>query len=166
MEVRFCTGCNLDKPVSEFSKKGSYADGRQKYQSKCKKCHKKYLKKHYEANQDYYKDKAKKRNKVVRQQNLVLLFEYLREHPCVDCGETNPALLEFDHLRDKENDVSVMVWNGWSWEAILDEIEKCEVRCVRCHWIVTLKRRNWTGFDLLTEDELVELGILRDSVDI
>jgi hypothetical protein len=51
----------------------------------------------------------------------------------VDCGETDPVVLEFDHVRDKLKDIGYMVTVGFSWSAIQLEIEKCEVRCANCH---------------------------------
>jgi hypothetical protein len=66
--------------------------------------------------------------------------EYLATHPCVDCGEQNIALLDFDHLQDKVNNVSNMVRDGSSWDEIAREIEKCAVRCANCHARVTASR--------------------------
>ncbi len=58
---------------------------------------------------------------------------YLLEHPCVDCGETEPLLLDFDHERDKVEDVATMVVMGLPWREIETEIAKCNVRCANCH---------------------------------
>jgi L-lysine 2,3-aminomutase len=58
--------------------------------------------------------------------------QYLLEHPCVDCGNDDPVVLEFDHLRDKTYDISRLM-SGWPWSTILAEIEKCEVVCANCH---------------------------------
>lgn len=62
----------------------------------------------------------------------LLLIEYFKEHPCVDCGETDPVVLEFDHRGEKSFEVT-QTFADRSWRSILDEIEKCEVRCANCH---------------------------------
>ena len=52
---------------------------------------------------------------------------------CVDRGEANPLLIDFDHLWDKRADVSYMIHAGFSWKGIATEIDKCEIRCANCH---------------------------------
>lgn len=62
------------------------------------------------------------------------VIEYLREHPCVDCGETDIVVLEFDHVRgEKRFCISEMMAYSYPWSSVLAEIEKCEVRCANCH---------------------------------
>ncbi|HLO34293.1 MAG TPA: hypothetical protein VK249_34430 [Anaerolineales bacterium] len=59
---------------------------------------------------------------------------YKSTHPCVDCGKTDTRFLTFDHVRgEKKMNVSQMVNQGYSIEAIQAEINKCEVRCLECH---------------------------------
>lgn len=66
-----------------------------------------------------------------RRRAAIRLYEYLLEHPCADCGEPDPIVLEFDHIRDKVRNVSAMRTN--SWARLAAEIEKCEVVCANCH---------------------------------
>lgn len=51
---------------------------------------------------------------------------------CVDCGETNPELLDFDHVRGKKK-FKVGVNANFSFKKVLKEIAKCEIRCKPCH---------------------------------
>jgi len=59
---------------------------------------------------------------------------------CVDCGENNHIVLDFDHLRDKKYNVSRMIHDGFSWKAIMNEIKKSEVVCANCHRVRTYAR--------------------------
>lgn len=62
---------------------------------------------------------------------------------CVDCGyKVHASALQFDHLPQYEKCFSVGVaTSSKSKQSILDEINKCEVRCANCHAIKTAERR-------------------------
>ncbi len=107
----------------------------------CKCCKREYDKK-------YYEEKVNKDRKVVLQKSRRRelrfgLVKFLKKNPCVDCGEKNPVVLELDHIRDKEFNVSDMISRGMSWKSIKKEIKKCEVRCANCHRIKTARDFNW-----------------------
>jgi hypothetical protein len=60
----------------------------------------------------------------------------------VDCGESDPIVLEFDHIRGKKvGDVSTLAGQAFSWHKLSAEIAKCEVRCANCHRRRTYERR-------------------------
>lgn len=63
------------------------------------------------------------------------LVEYKRAHPCVDCGENDPLVLDFDHIDPTEKSVSIStaIARYYKLDAIKQEIEKCEIRCANCH---------------------------------
>ena len=112
--------------------------------SKCKPCHNAYTRQHYADNKQYYIDKAKRNNKVYLDQARVWVGEYLVSHPCVDCGNTDHRVLEFDH-RDpttKVADVSDMMRNR-SLAVVQSEVAKCDVRCANCHRIRTAEQFGW-----------------------
>ncbi len=80
--------------------------------------------------------------RLLRSQNYVHLIGYLCAHPCVDCGENDVRVLQFDHTdpTTKEDNVSRLVKTS-AWVRVLDEIRKCAVRCANCHRIKTAERR-------------------------
>ena len=66
--------------------------------------------------------------------------EYRESHPCVDCGESDPIVLEFDHVPELGQKTCEVSACG-SVEAAEREIEKCEVVCANCHKRRTYKRQ-------------------------
>lgn len=87
---------------------------------------------------DLEKLKSRKKRK-----NLPKLMKYLKSHPCVNCGEENPTVLEFDHIRDKKCKISRLMERA-AWKTVLKEIKKCQVLCSNCHQIKTAKQFNWS----------------------
>jgi hypothetical protein len=74
---------------------------------------------------------------------------YLREHPCVDCGEPDLVVLQFDHVMgEKVANISLLVRRLVSWQKIMDEIAKCEVRCANCHARKTAASHGWWNLAL------------------
>jgi hypothetical protein len=88
---------------------------------------------YYEANKEALRKRKLISNKELANTVKTWLLEYLKEHPCVDCGETNPIVLEFDHVRDKEFSIGNAVRRRVSLVRVIAEVEKCKVRCANCH---------------------------------
>lgn len=83
------------------------------------------------------RDDAKRR----RDLNAWRVRQYLEVNPCVDCGESDPVVLEFDHVRgEKLASISQLLRSTRSWAVVEAEMAKCEVRCANCHRRVTAKR--------------------------
>lgn len=104
---------------------------------------KKYIKKHYQQNKQYYLDKNKKRKEILVPKLKEFVKRYKLLCGCKDCGyKENYIALQFDHIKEKRINVSTAVNRGWSLNMIKNEIRKCEVRCANCHAIKTEERRS------------------------
>jgi hypothetical protein len=68
------------------------------------------------------------------------VLRYLVEHPCTDCGEHDPVVLEFDHVGEKTATIARLVSDGAELGILADEISRCEVVCVNCHRRRTARR--------------------------
>lgn len=99
-------------------------------------------KRHYEANKEKIKARTRKRNKEQRIKNKRFVDWVKSRSCCVDCGETDPLVLDFDHvIGEKKHNISDLARSSYSREKIMEEIDKCEVRCANCHRKITHKRR-------------------------
>jgi hypothetical protein len=97
----------------------------------------------YQRNKDYQKANAKKHRDEYRTNAHEYIWNYLLSHPCISCGETNPIVLEFHHARgEKESNIAHLVTIG-SINALIAEVQKCDVLCANCHRILTAKERGW-----------------------
>ena len=153
-EVAICTVCNQEKPITEFNWRDK-AKGRR--HRSCKSCHSAYRRSHYLDNRQKYIEKAKRINRKYRETTgreiQRFVYEYLRKHPCVDCGETNPIVLDFDHVRGKKREsIAVLMHNRASMATIKAEIAKCEIRCANCHRIRTATMGGWWITEFVNND--------------
>lgn len=86
----------------------------------------------------------KARNAFNKQKLQEAVWQYLSEHPCVDCGESDLVVLQFDHVRGtKLYDIADLIRNRASHKRMFDEIAKCDVRCANCHLRKTAKEQGW-----------------------
>ena len=134
--MRRCGRCKLEKPVEDFAWRRKEKAQLDNY---CRPCRATYKQEHYAANRQRYIDSAGRRKRALVAERIDFLISYLREHPCVDCGETDPIVLEFDHLRDKKFGIAAGLRDR-EWQSVLDEMAKCEVVCANCHRRRTAKR--------------------------
>ena len=94
----------------------------EKLQSWCRSCFAEAGARHYRNNIDRERARLYRNNARRRAESQRRVLEYLLAHPCVDCGEADVVVLQFDHLRDKKFDVSAMISSGASWRRIEAEI--------------------------------------------
>lgn len=124
--VHRCGRCHELKPSSEFARSSRQDRGLQNW---CRACQRAYYLDHRDSN--VARARENKRAAVIIAKALVR--DHLRTNPCVDCGEQDPTVLDFDHLRDKRLEVTRMAIQGFSLATIQAEIEKCVIRCANCH---------------------------------
>lgn len=129
--TKICTKCKIEKDFHSFSARKRAKDG---LSSWCRDCFRENQQKRYYENHAYYRARHNTSRNKIREQNARKVFEYLSNHCCIKCGESDPIVLEFDHRSksDKIENISNLVFNS-AWSRIEKEIEKCDVLCANCH---------------------------------
>jgi len=128
--MKLCYTCREEKDLSEFNRSKARADG---YNSICRVCSNARSKRYYKENREKHLGVISRQRAKGREARHEFIVEYLLEHPCAECGEPDPVVLEFDHLGDKEMEISTAVHQGWGWSRLKKEIAKCQVLCSNCH---------------------------------
>lgn len=145
--MKKCFICKEYKKTISFNKNKSKKDG---LNSICRDCSKLKSREFYLKNKEKQKRQILFNKKKRIEENKVRIFNYLLEHPCAHCNESNPVVLEFDHLHSKNMNISQMLGEGYSWNKIEEEIKKCQVLCANCHRIKTAKDQEWYSYKFLS----------------
>jgi hypothetical protein len=126
--------CGETKDVAEFNRSPKNRDGLHSYCRSCQRAH--YLE-NGERHRANVRATSRRRRAALRD-----LVRSQLGTGCVDCGNLDIRVLEFDHVRGvKLGNISDLVRRGRSAASIEAEMAKCEVRCSNCHAIVTAERR-------------------------
>lgn len=98
--------------------------------------------------------------KISKKKSINKYYTFLRAwcsiNPCIDCGEDDYTVLEFDHVRGKKVASISTIASGKGYKrpdsvkerrstfkTLLEELQKCEVRCANCHRRKTAERLNY-----------------------
>lgn len=107
-----CSTCHEERDLADFARPTAAPDG---LQARCRACSRAW----FERNQETHK----------------------ATRSCVDCGEDDIRVLEFDHVRGKKlANVNALIRRRYAWSVVLAEIAKCDLRCANCHRRVTFER--------------------------
>ena len=144
---RKCSKCGKTKALSSFQMSYRTERNRWSREGVCKPC-------------VSIRGKVKHKTKNLDVRKYV--FDYLKTHPCVDCGESNVLALEFDHLHSKKFDIGTALGGNTKIASrVKEEIKKCVVRCSTCHRIKTHIERDTWKFELSLQDKATSTKIKR-----
>lgn len=104
-----------------------------------------YYASHYEKYKEFYKERAIKRRHKIKKVMRQNMLDYLKDKSCAICGEDDIRTLEFDHINPAKKSFSIArgINDGYTWNRILNEIDKCRVLCSNCHKKHTATQQNW-----------------------
>src|SRR6266508_203623 len=140
METRICSKCGLEKDIEQFPLRNRFTQRRQSYCVDCKSVmHKNW----YEKNKEYQIANARKHTTQYRNTLNEYVWNYLLKHPCERCGESDPVVLEFNHLHSKDMAISKLVASTTNIKRLEKELKKTQVLCSNCHRRITVKERGW-----------------------
>lgn len=111
MELKICSKCGKELPISEFHKNGFDRQGNQKYRGYCKHCaNKRETERYWE------------KREIIDSQRTV----------CAKCGETRSHVLDFHHI-DKNTKQFTIGKMKKGIQVLQEEIRKCVCLCANCH---------------------------------
>lgn len=129
--MKTCPVCKVEKNLDQFNKK---ADG---LQSKCRACQREWYGNYYQSSPKEKDRLSKKKARQIHENRQLL--KKLKNVPCMDCGQSYPSfVMDFDHRDPSKKKFSVgSAVRDHTLDAIMKEIEKCDVVCANCHRIRT-----------------------------
>lgn len=138
---RYCNKCKVYKERVCFGRNQANKDC---INHICKDCRNRQRLGYYQANLTHVRQINRKSRKHTKLQRQLKLFNILKKRRCKRCGESNPIMLEFDHINPKHKimNISVIISRA-TWPKIYAEIKKCRVLCANCHRLRTARQQKW-----------------------
>lgn len=116
---------------------------------KSKEARRAYDKEYYQRTKSWRGARMKENYKNLQHQYRVDKVKYLLKHPCVDCGETDPIVLDFDHRPGWDKKFTIGLNTNYCFATLEKEIKKCDVRCANCHRRKTAVQFQWGMLDII-----------------
>jgi len=138
--MKTCVTCGTEKHEEEFNWRYKSLGIRH---PTCRECQKGFRKNWYEDNKERHLKQVQDRKREARTVAREYVWKYLSTHPCEQCGESDPVVLEFHHVGGKDMAISEFVAGGYSVVTIQAEIDRCVVLCANCHRRKTMEERGW-----------------------
>lgn len=112
--------CNISKSLEDFGWRSKAKGIKNSYCKPCRREYdKEYWKKRSKASKAQKRLLSNKRVQFVRQ----YLYDWYKKNPCKDCGETDPVVLQSDHIEEKSFDVSTAAGRGVSIKTLQKELK-------------------------------------------
>ena len=142
MSSKICNCCKAEKPLSEF-----YKDSRRKdcKQPACKSCSKARSKERTKAGLTKKYGSRYHCFHGRKHYNKKRAYVSSLKTPCINCGESDPVVIDFHHIDPSTKSFNLSNGTGKSYEAIAEEVKKCCCLCANCH------RRLHDGQDIRVE---------------
>lgn len=153
---------------NKYAKDPQHRENRRKYSHdkhlKCKQdpayveaINKKNLEYYYTSIRPFPDKMSKRRESLQkiqqrRRERLNLLkieLQQLIGGKCVNCGLTDPRLLDFDHINPLDKTMMISQKLHLPKEVLIEEVKKCQLLCPNCHRLKTIEQH---GFDYRVRD--------------
>jgi hypothetical protein len=125
------------------------SDDMSKRSGLCKEHRRQYSKDYYQKNKEVIKAKNLTHNRNSRERNRAWLIEFLRTKECIDCGNKDIEVLQFDHRDQATKTKMVYQYLGASLARMQEEIKKCDIRCANCHIKRSRRQLGWWTDDVI-----------------
>ena len=152
-EYKTCTKCKEVQHIDMFHRDGT------RRKSRCKGCRKEEAVMYWRTH-PHVRERHLQKQKARRNANGKFVHEYKLKHPCMECGEADPIVLEFDHRDPKIKcfAISQGCADQRSIEPLKAEMDKCDVLCANCHRRKTAKQLGYYSYRVIhgNKAEMVE----------
>jgi hypothetical protein len=142
--MKKCSRCLEELPIDVFPVMNKKSG---KLNSMCRSCKQEYDREYWSKNKNekgQIKNENAKNNRLIKRQYII---DKLKESKCMDCGNSDWRVLEFDHRDRETKSFNISDSTSHSIEKIQIEMSKCDIVCANCHTIRTITQRGYYKFN-------------------